>query len=221
VAIYIGGPDRLTWTDARSKVRGDLWRPGNSLPDDVVDRALHASVLDLEGECKWLWLEELTMIVVLDDEADFIDLPPTVGRVSSVGVRRDAFLDELDEVPLAVVRANIGTDVGDPARWAMANGHVAIDSRAQAGTKFELIVSAQTPEVLEDALASPAVTLALQQQAVIANACSHVALTFMKNADEAARQRAVYDRIVERLHNVEAEKRGGMIQPDTWGNSCG
>jgi hypothetical protein len=217
VAIYIGGPDRLDWEGARAKVRGDLWRPGNSLPDDVVDRALHASVLDIEGECKWLWLEELTAIVTLDEESEFIDLPPTVGRVSSVGIRRDAFLDELDEVTLSVIRQNISTDVGDPARWAMTNGRIAIDSRAQAGTVFELIVSSQTPEVLEDALASPAVTLGLQQQAVIANACSHVALGFMKNADEAARQRAIYDRIVERLHNVEAEKRGGMIQPDTWG----
>jgi hypothetical protein len=217
VAIYIGGPDRLSWEGARAKVRGDLWRPGNSLPDDVVDRALHASVLDIEGECKWLWLEELTAIVTLDDDAEFIDLPPTIGRVSSVGIRRGAFLDELDEVTLSVIRQNISTDVGDPGRWAMTNGRIAIDSRAQAGTMFELIVSSQTPEVLEDALASPAVTLGLQQQAVIAKACSHVALNFMKNADEAARQRAVYDGIVERLHNVEAEKRGGMIQPDTWG----
>lgn len=220
MAIYIGGPDRLSWEGARAKVRGDLWRPGNSLPDDVVDRALHASVLDIEGECKWLWLEELTAIVTLDEDAEFIDLPPTVGRVSSVAVRRDAFLDELDEVPLSVVRQNISIDVGDPGRWAMTNGRIAIDSRAQVGTVFELIVSSQTPEVLEDALASPAVTLGLQQQAVIANACSHIALNFMKNADEAARQRAVYDRIVERLHNVEAEKRGGMIQPDTWGMGC-
>lgn len=217
MAIYIGGPDRITWTDARAKVRGDLWRPGNSLPDDVVDRALHASVLDIEGECKWLWLEELTAIVTLDDDAEFIDLPPTIGRVSHVGIRRDAFLDDLDEVPLATVRANISTDIGDPSRWALANGRIAIDSRAPAGTIFELIVSSQTPEVLEDALSSPAITLQLQQQAIIANACSHVALTFMKNADEAARQRAVYDRIVERLLNVEAERRGGMIQADTWG----
>lgn len=220
MAIYIGGPDRLSWEGARAKVRGDLWRPGNSLPDDVVDRALHASVLDIEGETKWLWLEELTAIVTLDDDADFIDLPATIGRVSNVGVRRDAFLQGLDEVPLAVVRENISTDIGDPARWAMANGRIAIDSRAQAGTVFEMIVTVQTPEVLEDALASPATTLQLQQQAVIANACHHVALSFMKNGDEAARQRAIYDRIVERLHNVEAEKRGGMIQPDTWGMGC-
>ena len=221
MAIYIGGPDRLSWEGARSKVRGDLWRPGNSLPDDVVDRALHASVLDIEGECKWLWLEELTAIVTLDEDAEFIDLPPTIGRVSSVGVRRDASLDTLDEVTLAAVRSNISSDIGDPARWAMANGRIAIDSRAQAGTVFELIVSSQTPEVLEDALASPAVTLQLQQQAVIANACHQVALSFMKNAEEAARQRAIYEWIVERLLNVEAEKHGGMIQADTWGMGCG
>lgn len=221
MAIYIGGPDRLSWEGARSKVRGDLWRPGNSLPDDVVDRALHASVLDLEGECKWLWLEELTAIVSLDGDAEFIDLPPTIGRVSSVSVRRGDYPDELDQVPLAQLRAQFTGDLGYPGRWAMMNGRIALDVRAAARTEFELIVSAQTPEVLEDALASPAVTLALQQQAVIANACHHAALGFMRNAEEAARQRAIYDRIVERLLNVEAEKRGGGIQPDTWGNSCG
>jgi hypothetical protein len=182
-----------------------------------VDRALHASVLDLEGECKWLWLEDLTAIVTVEAEAEFIELPPAIGRVSWVGVRRGTFADPLDEVPLNVIRANIGTNVGNPSRWAMMQGRIAIDSRVAVGTEFELIVTVQTPEELDDALQSPAVTLQLQQQAVIANACSHVALTFMKNADEAARQRAVYDRIVERLHNVEAERRGGMIQPDTWG----
>lgn len=221
MAIYIGGPDRLSWEGARSKVRGDLWRPGNSLPDDVVDRALHASVLDIEGECKWTWLEELTAIVTLDAISEFIDLPPTIRAVSSVGVKTGGFLDPMDAVPLAAIRTNLGTDVGFPGRWAMMNSQIALDCRAAAGTEFELIVTSQTPEVLEDALASPAVTLQLQQQAVIANACHHVALGFMKNADEAARQRAIYDRIVERLLNVEAEKHGGMVQPDTWGNSCG
>ena len=164
MAIYIGGPDRLSWEGARGKVRGDLWRPGNSLPDDVVDRALHASVLDLEGECKWLWLEELTAIVSLDADAEFIDLPPTIGRVSSVSVRRGEYPDLLDEATLTQVRATFASDIGYPARWAMANGRIALDSRASAGTIFELIVTSQTPEVLEDALASPAVTLQLQQQ---------------------------------------------------------
>ena len=221
MAIYIGGPDRLSWEGARAKVRGDLWRPGNSLPDDVVDRALHASVLDLEGECKWRGLEALLAIVSLDADAEFIDLPPTIGRVSSVSVRRGEYPDLLDEVTLTQVRATFASDIGYPARWALANGRIALDSRASAGTIFELIVTSQTPEVLEDALASPAVTLQQQQQAVIANACHHVALGFMKNAEEAARQRAIYDRIVERLLNVEAEKHGGMIQPDTYGNGCG
>ncbi|MGW8135379.1 hypothetical protein ACWGNZ_07045 [Sphingomonas zeae] len=163
----------------------------------------------------------MTAIVTLDDIAEFIDLPPTIRAVSSVSLKTGGFLDHMDEVPLAAIRSNLGTDVGSPGRWSMMNGRIALDSRAAASTEFELIVTSQTPEVLEDALASPAVTLQLQQQAVIANACHHVALGFMKNAEEAARQRAIYDRIVERLLNVEAEKHGGMIQPDTYGSACG
>ncbi len=219
MAIYIGGPDGLTWAGARAKVRGDLWRPGNSLPDDVVDRALHASVLEIEGECKWLWLEEVTLIAVLDDAAEFIDLPATVGRVSTVGVRRDRSVEALDEVPLSVVRADVGA--GIPGRWALGDRRVWLDSRAPAGTQFELIVTAQTPEQLEDALASPCATLQRQQQAAIAGACAHAALTFMKNEAEAMRQRAVFDRIIERMQTVEADRRGGMIQADTWGMAGG
>lgn len=221
MTIFIGGPDGLTWTTARAKVRGDLWRPGNSLPDDVVDRALHASVLELEAECKWLWLEEVTAIVTLDDATAQIDLPAGVGRVSAVGIRRGAWLEPLDETPIASVRDQLGTGLGNPARWAHGNGQLWFDSRAPAATEFEIILTAQTPDQLEDALASPCATLQRHQQAIIAGACGHVALTFMKNEAEAARQRAVFEKIVERMQTVEADRRGGFIQPDTWGTRCG
>jgi hypothetical protein len=220
VPIYIGDPDGLTWQDARQKVRGDLWRPGNSLPDDQVDRALHASVLDLEGEAKWLWLEQLTTIVSLDEDADGIDLPLTVSRVTSIAVRRDAYAEPMNQQPIQTVRANVGSDIGDPSAWAMGDSRIWFDSRAQVGTEFEIVLSIATPRRLELALQSPSYTLAVEQQAVIAKACSYLALNFMKNADEAARQRAVYDSILERLLDVEADQRGGMIQADTWGMGC-
>jgi hypothetical protein len=54
----IGGVSTLSWSAARDKVRGDLWRKGTTaIPDDVVDRALHASILDIESRRKWQWLE--------------------------------------------------------------------------------------------------------------------------------------------------------------------
>lgn len=221
MAIYLGGPEGLTWEGARAKVRGDLWRPGNSLPEDVVNRALHAAILELEAECKWLWLEELTFIITNEEASAFLALPATVSRVSAVGVRRSGLLEPLTEAPLATVRENIGTDLGDPSRYAQGDRQLYFDSQALAGTQFEVIATAQTPESLEDALASPSATLQRHQQAVIANACHYAALGFMKNEGEAMRQRAVFDRILERMQSAEADRRGGFIQPDTWGNGCG
>ena len=215
--IYVGDPSGISWADARSKVRGDLWRPGGSLSDDVVNRALHSSILDLEGEAKWLWLEQLVAIATLELDADHLDLIPAIGRVTSIAVRRDTWADPMTQRPLQTVRSSIGNDVGDPSSWALADRVVYFDSRVQAGTTFEMVVSIATPRRLEAAVVSPSYTLAEQQQAVIAKACSYIAASYMKNADEAARQRAVYDSIVQRLLDVEAENRGGMIQPDTWG----
>lgn len=221
MAIFIGEPDGISWSAARAKVRGDLWRPGNSLPDDVVNRALHASILDLEGECKWLWLENITTLFEMVDEAASIALPASVGRISALSIRRPIWLEPLRAAPLAVVRENARQRAIRPTRYAQGDDAIWFDAIIPANTEFEMIFSAQTPETIEDALEHAPIALQRQQQAVIANACSHIALTFMKNEDEAARQRAVYERIVDRLLNVEAEKRGGMIQPDTWGNSCG
>jgi hypothetical protein len=221
VTIYVGGPDGLSWDDARAKVRGDLWRPGNSLPDDVVNRALHASVLELEAECNWLWLENLTTLVTLEGDASFYDIPPTVSRVIALTIVEPVYSEPLDQRPLSVVRIEADRIIGDPSCFAFGNARLWFDTTVAAGTKFEMVFSAATPEELEQALLSPCFTLQRQQQAVIANACAYVALTFMKNADEAGRQSAAYDRVLQRLHNTEAQQRGGMIQADTWGMGCG
>lgn len=221
MAIYIDGPTGISWEEARSKVRGDLWRPGNSLPDDIVDRALHASMLELEGEASWVWLENLVVVATTEERAAYIDLPGSVGRVTAIAYRSDDMLDPLVAAPLATVRAESGTCTGAPSRYAYSDNRVWFDSIVEPSTEFELIVSASTPEELTDAITAPPFTLQRQQQAVIANACHYVALTFMKNEQEAARQRGAYDRVLERLHNVEAQRRGGMVQPDTWGYACG
>lgn len=220
MAIYIGGPEGLTWDGAVAKVRGDLWRPGNSLPDDVVKRALHASVLELESASTWLWLEEVAAIVQMDDAAPNIFLPAVVGRVHSVSLRRNGWLERLDQLTIAPVREAAEGASGDPTWWALGDRVIWFDCAVPAGTEFELVVSTETPEILEEALEANSPTLQKHQQAVIANACSIVALGFMKNEAEAGRQRLIYERILDRLMDVEAEKRGGGVQPDTFGMGC-
>lgn len=218
MSIYLPGPPGLDWAGARTKVRGDLWRPGNSLPDDQVDRALHAALLQLEGETKWLWLEDLTVLTTPSTLGQsFIDLPASIGRVTSIGIRRDTFLDPMREIPLQEVRRLADSSLGDPCSWALTSGRIYFDATLQPGTELELVITATTPERLEDAIDSGSYTLQLQQQPVLALACAMIALNFMKNEAEAARQQAVYDTVLERLLNVEAERRGANIQPDTWG----
>jgi hypothetical protein len=44
----------------RQSPKGSLAQGATAIPDDSVDRALHASILDIESRRKWLWLENLT-----------------------------------------------------------------------------------------------------------------------------------------------------------------
>lgn len=221
MTIYIGGLTGLTWEAARGKVRGDLWRPGSSLSDDVVNRALHASVLELESEQTWLWLEEVAAAVILDEPLAFFDLPTAIGRVSSVSVRNNGSLDRLNRITVAPVREAAEGIASTPSWWALGEQRIWFDCIVPVGTEFELVATVQTPEILEDAVLTNCATMQRQQQAVIANACSYIALNYMKNGDEATRQRAVYERILERLLSTEADKRGGAVQPDTWGMTNG
>jgi hypothetical protein len=54
-----------TWTDARTKVRRDLWREdgdgtaGVGIPDATLDEAIHQACCDLEGEKRWCYLEQI------------------------------------------------------------------------------------------------------------------------------------------------------------------
>lgn len=220
MAIFIGDPSGLTWEGARAKVRGDLWRPGNSLSDDVVNRALHASVLELEAETTWLWLENISTIFTIEEPAAYVDLPPAIGRVGALALKRGVQLDPLIPSTLAAVRADADRSHGTPGRFALGDQRIWFDAMAPADAEFEIIFTAQTPELLERAVDVPSITMQRQQQAVIANACYYVAGGFMKNEAEAARQRTIYETVLQRLHNNEAQARGGCIQPDTWGMGC-
>lgn len=213
-----------SWEDARSKVRGDLWRPSASaLPDDVVDRALHAAILEIEAERRWLWLETINGALTVSTDASSVAAGPSVKNIASLAYTRaddQADYEILDISPVAQVRAMArGTTPGWPSAYAFSNGQIYFDCTVPAASTFEVVFTAACPAAIEDAAASPPVTLTKQIQAVVALAAHHVALTYLKNGDEAARQRAAYERVLDRLMNEEDTARidamGGGIIPDT------
>lgn len=215
----------LTWANARAKVRGDLWRPQSSgLPDDQVDRALHASLLDLESKRDWLWLQNINSTLAMPSDDQKLAEPTDLRTVQSL-----AFLDTglgttydvLELSPIATVRAAArGTSNGLPQQYCRASGYFYLDSQVATGKKFELIYESRTPSDLDAAIAAGSnTTLSLHQQAVIAKACAVLSLTFLKNEAEAARQQTAYDDMVNRLIDEEDAARGddygGSVQPDT------
>lgn len=218
MAIYISGGTPLTWAAAREKVRGDLWRPGNGIPDDVVDRALHASLVELEGERRWLWLENISGGFELDADSDSIAVPPTVQSISSLSYRYGTSLERLALAPLATVREFSQHSPGLPTMYALSDGVVFFDTICPATLQFEMIFTSQTPEYVDDAVDAPNATLYRHQSAVIANACSDIAMTFLKNDGEAGRQRASYDKKLAAMYSREDQQRadlgGAGIQPD-------
>lgn len=219
----------ITWIAARAKVRGDLWRTESGIPDDVVDRALHASILELESADgrNWLWLEEINGDLEIAVAASDVAAPADCSSVQSLCYRRtdgDMLDPPLSRVSLAQVRvaASSNNSAGYPTCYAFSQDRFYFDCQLPAGSSLDLVYTARTSEDLDTAVAGgdTNTTLQLQQTAVIANACSYVALNFLKNDDEARRKRAVYERILERLANVEDSARGdlggGFVRPDTY-----
>lgn len=213
----------ITWAGARTKVRGDLWRPGSSgVPDDVCDRALHSSLLELEAVRRWLWLQNLSTTPAVVTPADNIAVSANLRSVSSVAYINGQSNEILTVAPLARIRELArGASAGAPTFYALHDSKLYFDTLIPAGGQFELIATHRTPQDLTEAVAAgdTNATLDQQEQAIIANACHYVALSYLKNEAEAARQRAVYDRIESRLIDVEDEARsdlhGGGIIPDT------
>lgn len=217
----LGAPDQLTWSAARDKVRGDLWRPGTAgVPDDVVNRALHASILEIEAERRWLWLETILSTVDLDTAASSFDLLSTIGVIHSLAVLAGAGQapERLVRAQLQDIRFESANSPGIPAAYAISDRTVHLDSIAPAGTTFEIIFDAQTPPRLEDAVDSPSVTMILHQQAVLAGAKADVALEYLHDDEKAERNRKAFDlhlgRMIDRDDQQRAELGGGSIVPD-------
>jgi hypothetical protein len=216
----------IGWQDARDKVRGDLWRLGTTgVPDDVCDRALHASLLDIEAERRWLWLEDIASTIPIAERANKIVSPSSYRAFTSVSVVSPEGVvdDPLAIMPVALIRVlqSQGT-IGWPQGYANSGGWIYLDSSLDVGFSIEIIGTLKTPDVIEDAIsaAETNVTLQSQQTAVIAGAAAHVSLSYRKDEAEAARQTAVRNRIVERLKDADDDARsdlfGGCVLPDTY-----
>lgn len=219
----IGGGSSLTWSAARDKVRLDLWRKGSTaIPDDVVDRALHASILDIESRRTWLWLESLTGSLELSAASDRLFLPPGCGRVQSLSVFQGSnpWADPLERVTLSRLREVIGSANGYPTLYALGDEDVVFfDCTVPTSTRFELIFQAGCPDLLDAAVESPPVTLALHQQAVLAGAKALVALEFLHDDAKATRNDAAFEKHIGRMEDkddqLRGDERGGSILPDT------
>lgn len=223
-ATIVFGPSlaETSWEDARERVREALWRRSSSaLPDNLVDDAIHTALLAIEAERRWLWLENLTGAIEMPVDADNLALPLSVKSVSSLAhLSGTQSYDVLLQRPLHYVRQlSRGSIAGAPTFFAISDQQVYFDCNVPAGDRFELVFTSSCPRFVDQAIVTPPVTLTLQRPAVIALAAEHLSLTYLKNADEAARQRAAYERILERLFNEEDQRRvdtldGGSIIPD-------
>jgi hypothetical protein len=231
----IGTVSPLSWSDARDKIRSDLWRKGTTaIPDDAVDRALHASILDVESRRTWLWLEQVNGTITLGADADRLTLPTGCSRVQSLSVfyNTNPFSDPLELVPLPKLREMVGAQKTFPSYYALSNGQAFFDCVVPSGTKFEMIFQAKCPDLVTDAVATPPYTLGLHQQACLAGAKALVALEYLHDDDKATRANAAFENHLRRMEDaddqVRDDDRGGSVQPYTaiqdaafglgWGN---
>lgn len=214
----------ITWSDARTKVRGDLWKSASGVPDDVVDRALHSSLREIESKRNWLWLENITVSDALAVDSAIIALPSDMRSIRTLSFKRAGavYMDPpLTRIELDVARTlATGVSIGWPSGYAYSQGNAYLDCVAEAGSIFELVYTSRTPERLEDAIAAAYIpTLDLHQDLAIAGAAARVALSFLRDETNAGRQQAKFDRAIDILVDIEDDQRadltGPRIQPDT------
>jgi hypothetical protein len=216
----------ITWDQARTKLRGDLWKSGSSsLTDDVCDRALHASIVEIESIRRWLWLEGITTSAALVAAVDNITVPTDLSSVQSIAFRMNASSSfdpplEFQSLPRVRIDRSLSSAPVLPTTYSRNGTKLYFDTVAPIGSIYELIYTARTPEDLDTAVAAgdTNATLQRQQTGVIALAGHYVALNFLRNNDEATRKLAVWQRIQQRLEATEDEQRsdlfGGCVVPD-------
>lgn len=212
----------ITWQQARDKVRQDLWRPGTSgIPDDVVDRALHAALRELEAERRWLWLENISSTLSATVAGSILDVPAHFGAVSSLAyLSGTTGYDILLPYALAFVRESArGTTTSYPSGYALHNDKLYLDTNVKVGDDFEIVFTSQTSPDIAATIADPPATLNLEQDAIIAAAAASVALSYLKNEADASRQDTKYQRRLSMLIDIEdrarGDEHGGCVVPDS------
>lgn len=214
----IGAPGGISWSAARDKVRGDLWRKGTTaLPDDVVDRGLHASILEIEAERRWLFLEQVETSIALAVAASSISMPAGAGLIHSLSVfvGQANRSERLTRTQLDVVRSMSPASPGIPSLYAMTDGVIHFDTIAPVGTVLEMIFDAECPERLEDAVNLQHATMAINQEAVLAGAKAFCAAEFLHDDDKAARNRAAFERHLSRMIDRDDLRRGDATTSGT------
>lgn len=179
--------------------------------------------MEIEGKRRWLWLENLTGTISMPADADNVALPASVKFITSLAyLSGNVGYDILQEMPPAQVRQLArGTSTGSPTYYSRVDNQLYFDTLVPELDQFELVFTSGCPKYIDLAIVSPPITLTLQTPAVIALAAHFVALTYLKKEEEAARQLAAYERIMDRLMLDEDTARadgqaGGSIIGDDY-----
>lgn len=204
----------LSWADARTKVRGDLWKSATALPDDVVNRAIHDALLELESERRWLWLENLNLGAALVADSDTIAVPAYCKAITSFAIVRGSEHDALGLLPIGMIKQLAAENTsGIPSNYAFQGGFVHLDASAKAGNRFYMVYDLGTPDLLDVAILATNPVLDLHQQIIIAGAASKIAFGRLRNKELGQTQRALYDMGLDRLISAEDKARGDIHGP--------
>jgi len=205
----------LSWTDARTKVRGDLWKSATALPDDVVNRALHAALLAIESERRWLYLENISESATLVAATDTIVAPDNCKSIDTLAYVEDGNQEILTREQLSIVKRLASNSSGSwPNYYAFHGGNIHFDCVVPIGRQFYMVYKAATPEIMDAAIVfATNPTLDLHQQAVIAHACFQLAGTRLRNRDLARTYFETYEVHLSRMTDADDEARADLTGP--------
>ena len=126
--------------------------------------------------------------------------------------------ERLQRTQIDVVRNMAPASPGVPSLYALTDGVLHFDTIVPAGTVFEMIFDAACPERLEDAINLQQATLAINQEAVLAGAKAFCATEYLHDDDKAARNRAAFERHLNRMIDRDDKRRSDMTSSTIFPN---